>query len=57
MLLLRVGLFLLVYMASLIALAKFCSSLPTMLKLSSMAEWSVVDWWPYMGESALRCAP
>ena len=36
-------------------LLKLCPSLPTMLMLSSVVGWSVVDWWPYMGGNAFRC--
>ena len=32
-----------------------CPSLPTMLKLPSVVECHVVDWWPYMDEGAIRC--
>ena len=43
-------------MHSLLFLAKLCPSLPTILKLSSVVWWPMVDWWPYMGEGAFRCS-
>ena len=43
-------------MDSFIDLAKSCPSLPTMLRLSWMMAWSVVEWWPHMGVGALRCS-
>ena len=45
--LLSVKLLTLMYMDLLIVLAKLCTSLPTMLKLSSVVGWPVVDWWLY----------
>ena len=36
--------------------AKHCPSLPTMLTLFNVIEWPVVDWWPYMGEVAIKCS-
>ena len=46
MLLLRVGLFMLMNMDSLIVPANLCPSLTTMLKFSNVVGWSVVDGWP-----------
>ena len=56
MFLLRVGLFTLMNMESMIILAKLCHSLLTLLKLYNVVGWSVVDWWPYVGYDALRCS-
>ena len=50
--LLRVGSLTLIWMASLMDLAKFWSSLPTMLKLSIDISWPVVLWWSWMGDGA-----
>ena len=44
MFLLGMALFTIINMNSLIVLAKICHSLPTMLKLSSVVVWLVVDW-------------
>ena len=33
--------------------AKFCPTLPTILQLSNVVVWPVVEWWPYVGEGAL----
>ena len=44
------GLLTLIYNASFIALLRFWSSLPTMLKLSVVTLWPVVLKWPYIGE-------
>ena len=54
--LLRDGLLTLMYNTSLIALLRFWSSLPTMLKLSNVILWPVMFWWSYIGEGALRCS-
>ena len=55
-LLLWVELFTHMKMDALVFLAKLYPSLPTMLKLSSVLGWPVIDWWPYMGEGAFRCS-
>ena len=54
--LLRDGLLSLMKMVSLMHLAKFWSSLPTMLKLSIDISWPVVLWWSWMGDWALMCS-
>ena len=46
----RDGLLTLMYRASFIALLRLCSSLPTMLKLSTLISWPVMVWWSNMGE-------
>ena len=56
MFLLWMGLLTLMYMDSLIALAKLQPSLHMILKLSRVVRWHVVDWWPYMCKGALRCS-
>ena len=56
MLLLIVRLFTLIILDSLVVLARFFSSLPTMLKFPSVVMWPGVDWKPCTGESALRCS-
>ena len=53
--LLRDGLLTLMYKASFIALLRFWSSLPTMLKFSTLMLWSVVIKWSNMGEGAFWC--
>ena len=56
MFLFRDGLLTLMYRASLMALMRFCSSLPTMLKFSK-ENWSpVVVKWSKIGKGALRCS-
>ena len=56
MFLLRDGPLTLMHMDSLISLERFCSSLPTTLKLSSVVVWPEVLLWSWMGEGALRCS-
>ena len=56
MFLFRDGLLTLMYKASLMALMRFCSSLPTMLKFSIETWWPVVLKWSKIGEGALRCS-
>ena len=43
-------------MGSLVALAKLCPALPTMLKSSTDVLLSVLDWCSYMGEGLFRCS-
>ena len=50
-----VGLFTLVYMDSLIALAILCSSLPVILKFSTDVLCSVLLWYSKIGDSAFKC--
>ena len=52
----RDGSLTLINTASLMALAIFWSSLPTMLKLSRDSSWPVVLWWSCMGDGALMCS-
>ena len=52
----RDGLLTLMYRASLMALMRFCSSLPTILKFSNETWWPVVLKWSKTGEGALRCS-
>ena len=52
----RDGLLTLIYRASLMALMRFCSSLPTILKFSKETWWPVVLKWSKTGEGALRCS-
>ena len=52
----RDGLLTLIYIDSLINLERFCSSLPTILKLLSVVEWPVMLLWSYIGEGAFRCS-
>ena len=56
MFLFRDGLLTLMYRASFMALMRFCSSLPTMLKFSKETWWPVVVEWSKIGEGALRCS-
>ena len=56
MFLFRDGLLTLMNIDSLISLERFCSSLPTMLKLSSVVEWPVVLLWSWIGEGTFRCS-
>ena len=56
MFLLRDGLLTLMYYASFIALLRFWSSLPTMLKLSMVTLWPVALKWSYIQEGALWCS-
>ena len=52
----RVGLFTLIYIASFIALAIFCPSLPMIMKLSTVVVWQVVFWCSNIGEGAFKCS-
>ena len=54
--LLRDGSLTLMKMASLTDLAKYWSSLPMMLKLSTDISWPVVLWWSWMGDGAFMCS-
>ena len=56
MFLLRDGLFTLMYIAPLIVLIRFWSSLPTILKLSKVVLWPVILKWSYIREVPLRCS-
>ena len=56
MFLFRDGLLTLMYRASFIALLRFWSSLPTMLKFSTLMLWPVVLKWSNMGEGAFWCS-
>ena len=56
MFLLRDGLLTLMYSASLIALLRFWSSLPTILKFSLVTWWPVMLLWSYIGEGAFWCS-
>ena len=56
MFLFRDGPLTLMYMDSLISLERFCSSLPTTLKFSSVVVWPEVLLWSWMGEGAFRCS-
>ena len=56
MFLFRDGPLTLMHVDSLISLERFCSSLPTTLKLSSVVVWPEVLLWSWMGEGALRCS-
>ena len=54
--LLRDGLLTLMYSASLIALLRFWSSLPTILKFSMVTWWPVMFLWSCIGEGAFWCS-
>ena len=54
MFLFRDGLLTLIYRASLMALMRFCSSLPTMLKFSKETWWPVVVKWSKIGGGGLE---
>ena len=56
MFLLLVGLFTLINMDSLIALAKPYPSMPYMLKLPSLVQWTVMETWQCMGDCAFKCS-
>ena len=56
MFLLRDGLLTLLYNDSFIVLVRFLSSLPTMLKLSTVVVWPVMLQCSYREEEALRCS-
>ena len=56
MFLFRDGPLTLMYMDSLISLERFCSSLPTMLKFSSVVVWPEMLLWSWMGKGAFRCS-
>ena len=51
----RVGLFILMYMASLMALAILCPSLPMILKFSTAVVWPLLFWCSKMDDGALKC--
>ena len=53
--LLRVGLLTLIYIASFMALAIFCPSLPIITKLSTVVVWPVVFWCSKIGDCAFKC--
>ena len=50
----RVGLLTLIYIASFMALAILCPSLPIILKLSTVVVWPVVFWCSKIGEGVLN---
>ena len=50
------GLLTLMYIASFISLMRFWSSLPSILKFSSVVIWPVVLKWLYTGEGAFKCS-
>ena len=52
----RVGLLTQKYIASLMALAIMCPSLPIILKLSAVVVWSVVFWCSKIGDGAFKCS-
>ena len=52
----RNGLLTLMFTDSFISLMRFWSSLPTILKFSSVVVWPVVLKWSYIGEGAFRCS-
>ena len=52
----RDGLLTLMNIDSLNSLERFCSSLPTMLKFSSVAVWPMMLLWLWIGEGAFRCS-
>ena len=54
--LLRVGLFTLMYMDSLMALARLLSSLPIILKLSKVVSWPLLLCCRNIGDGAFRCS-
>ena len=56
MFLFRDGPLTLIYIDSLINLERFCSSLPTILKLFSVVVWPVMLLWSCIGEGAFRCS-
>ena len=55
MFLFKVGLFILMYMASFTALAILWSSLPIILKFSTDVMWPVLFWCSCIGDDAFRC--
>ena len=56
MFLFRDGLLTLMNIDSLISLERFCSSLPTTVKLLIVVEWPEMLLWSNMGEGAFRCS-
>ena len=54
--LLSVGLFTLMYIDSLIVLAKLLSSLPIILKFSIDVSWPLIFWCWNIGEGAFKCS-
>ena len=56
MFLLRDGLLTLINIDSLISLERFCSSLPTTVKLLIVVEWPEMLLWSNIGEGAFRCS-
>ena len=54
--LLSVGLFTLMYIDSLIVLAKLLSSLPIILKFSMDVSWPLMFWYWNTGEGAFKCS-
>ena len=54
--LLSVGLFTLIYIDSLIVLAKLLSSLPIILKFSKDVSWPLILWCWNIGEGAFKCS-
>ena len=54
--LLRVGLFTLMYIASLMVLAKLFSSLPIILKFSIDVSWPLLLWCANIGDGVFKCS-
>ena len=52
----RDGLLALIYRASFMVLKRLWSSLPSMVKLSTVASWPEMFWCSYIGGGALRCS-
>ena len=52
----RVGLLTLIYISSFMALTILCSSLPIVLKLSTVVVWPVVFWCSMIGDGAFKCS-
>ena len=56
MFLLRIRLFTLIKNDFLMVLVKPRPFLPTMLKLSGVVGWPVMEWWPHLGDGAFKCS-
>ena len=52
----RVGLFTLMYIDSLMVLARLFSSLPIIMKLFSVVSWPLLFWCRNIGEGAFKCS-
>ena len=46
----------LMYIASFMALATFCPSLPVIMMLSTVVVWQVVFWWSNISDGAFKCS-